>query len=201
MTTEAHNEFLREQRELERRRREANTKECEDLRDYVDNRILRLNRARLRMVYQQEREEDERITRRAEERRQRREERIARYEAIERGFMEAEDFLAAQCRIDDWERAREATERENMYNEEMDQREVDRFWGLDLFEANKRAELERLRQFYVERVKKTNEKLMFAKVVNEFSVEADHVLCHDEKALLEELARVNLQKRKSRYVT
>jgi hypothetical protein len=152
------------------------------------------------MAYQAEREEDERINRRAEDKKQRKLARIARYEEIERSLMEAEDFLSAQFRMDKWEAIREAHERDEMYNEELDQTEVDRFWGFDLYEEKKKAELDRLRQFYVNRVKQTNEKLAYAKVVNKYAIEADNILARDENALLDELARINVMKQKKQYV-
>lgn len=46
----------------------------------------------------------------------------------------------------DWQCLHEQAEREDMFNEEMDQTEFDRFWGFDLFERIQNEEEARLRK-------------------------------------------------------
>lgn len=52
----------------------------------------------------------------------------------------------------DWQCLHEQAEREDMYNEELDQTEFDRFWGLDLYERIQNEEETRLRKVYEDRV-------------------------------------------------
>ena len=57
-----------------------------------------------------------------------------------------------QFRDYEWQVLHEQSEREDMYNEELDQTEFDRFWGLDLFIQIQNKEEMRLRKMYAERV-------------------------------------------------
>jgi hypothetical protein len=57
-----------------------------------------------------------------------------------------------QLRDYEWQVLHEQSEREDMFNEESEQRAFDRFWGLDLYVQVQNEEEARLRQFYEERV-------------------------------------------------
>lgn len=47
-------------------------------------------------------------------------------------------------------------ERELMYNEEIDQCEIDRFWGIDTYEANKLKFENDLKESYIKRLQEAN---------------------------------------------
>lgn len=55
---------------------------------------------------------------------------------------------APQLRDYDWQCLHEEAEREGMFNEELDQTEFDRFWGLDLYQRIQNEEESRLRKVW-----------------------------------------------------
>ena len=55
-----------------------------------------------------------------------------------------------------------------MFRAEQDQRLVDRFWGLDLFERNMHAEEQRLREQYRRRVAELNGYLAYTGAIKKF---------------------------------
>lgn len=59
-----------------------------------------------------------------------------------------------------------------MQSEEVDQRKVDRFWGLDLYERNMHAEEKRLKEQYLLRVAQLNGYLAQTKAIRTFSVKS-----------------------------
>jgi len=59
-----------------------------------------------------------------------------------------------------------------MWFEEMEQCSVDRFWGLDLEAANRKAEREKWIAWYNARVQATREKLIMSRQIRPFVIEA-----------------------------
>jgi len=134
-----------------------------------------MERRKKRLERALEREEEDRVARRAAERAQRCALRIAGYEANERRLMEIEDDRSLMHRFYLWEPAQEDDARESMWDAELEQCELDRFWGFEVFEARKRAEEERLREFYRNRVREVNELLVMTEAIRPFKLEAGDV--------------------------
>lgn len=195
-TQEAYQSHVKYLQEVEQAKREIFHEECEELKDYIDERSRRLYRHRERRRREEQRLEEERIMKRRLEREERYRQRIASYEAKERLFMEVEDHYASEYRWKCWELEREMQEREDMFNEECEQCEVDRFFGFDLFEQRRREEIAKMRDFYRARVQTINEKLMMSKSTRNFTIRADSILVHNEAALVEEMARLQAKKKR-----
>ncbi len=86
------------------------------------------------------------------DRTERRRVRFEKYLECERDNMVYEDSRSYELRRYEFEVIQEYIEREEMYNEEKDQTEVDRFWGLDLYQRKLHEEEERLRKIYIAKV-------------------------------------------------
>lgn len=87
-------------------------------------------------------------------------ERFLQYLAQENAIMEQEDYRSYQLREYHKELERETFEQELMLHEEQNQCEVDRFWGIDLFQKLLEQEEKRLLSDYLQYVKYLNQ-LMF----------------------------------------
>jgi len=111
--------------------------------------------------------------------------------------MEYEDTRSFHYREYQAEQIREEKERENMYNEEQEQCEVDKFWGIELFEKNLLQEERRLREFYAQRVKTLNQELVKMKVVQNVSYDSyKSYIIPEQKYQQEDMRRrVKLQQR------
>jgi len=111
--------------------------------------------------------------------------------------MEYEDTRSFHYREYQAELIREEKERENMYNEEQEQCEVDKFWGIELFEKNLLQEERRLREFYAQRVKTLNQELVKMKVVQNVSYDSyKSYIIPEQKYQQEDMRRrVKLQQR------
>ena len=86
------------------------------------------------------------------DREERRRVRFEQYLESERENMVYEDARSYSLRTYEFEVIQQCIEREMMFNEEQDQIEVDRFWGLDLYQRKLHEEEERLRKLYIAKV-------------------------------------------------
>lgn len=147
----------RDAQKAEQRREEL--RRYEELKDYVRERLIILDRHQKQMIRIAEQAEEDRLAKRAAEKSARRAQRFAKYLEDERQRMVIEDRRSGEMRFLQYETVREAQERARMWEEECEQCERDRFWGLDYFENMMRREELRLRQFYEDRVRYKNDQL------------------------------------------
>lgn len=167
------------QREEERRKKSAEIekverirkqKELRALRSYVYDKTCELEEnAQLRRA-EAVRLEQERLLNRQLDREKRREQRYQQYLLKERQHMNYEDYRSYQLRDYSWQCEHEQNEREGMFNEELNQIEVDRFWGLDLFVRRQYEEEARLRQLYADKVEQLNSILVKTRAVKACAV-------------------------------
>lgn len=159
------------QRYLDRTAKEAADKRAEELKkyqetvSYVEARTRELNRKHQRNVRHNEQAEADRIELRKLQREERRAKRIAGYETRERAEMSIEDKHSAQYRFFMWETARILEERENMWNEECDQTEVDNFWGFPTDARRQAEERDRLKKIYDDHVEVMRVKCVEAQLI------------------------------------
>ena len=156
--------------EIERVERIRKQKELRELRSYVYDKTCELEEnAQLRRA-EAVRLEQERLLNRRLDREKRREQRYLEYLLKERQHMNYEDYRSYQLRDYNWQCEHEQNEREGMFNEELNQIEVDRFWGLDLFVRRQYEEEARLRQLYADKVEKLNSILVKTRAVKACAV-------------------------------
>lgn len=156
--------------EIERVERIRKQKELRELRSYVYDKTCELEEnAQLRRA-EAVRLEQERLLNRQLDRENRREQRYLQYLLKERQHMNYEDYRSYQLRDYSWQCEHEQNEREGMFNEELNQTEVDRFWGLDLFVRRQYEEEARLRQLYAVKVEKLNSILVKTRAVKACAV-------------------------------
>ncbi|RYH13211.1 hypothetical protein EON65_36220 [archaeon] len=161
--------MLKRKREAQRRReRRQELQKFEELKDYVRERTVVLDRHQKQMERIAAQVETDRLAKRAAEREVRKQERYAKYLEQERYMMQEEDKRSGEMRFHGFEKKREEFERIRMYDEEMEQCEVDRFWGIDYYENMMAQEEQRLRKFYEDRVKYKNEQLVIMKSITSF---------------------------------
>lgn len=156
---EKHALFKERERLKEEERRRIAQQNLQTLKDYIQERLTVLDRQQDQMKAMQEEEELRRQQQRIFDKQERRRLRFAAYLQEERWHMEVEDARSHALRAYLEEIQRENMERENMFNAECDQREMDRFWGVDYFEECLRIEEQRLRAFYQARVIQLNREL------------------------------------------
>lgn len=154
-----HAKFKERERLKEEERKRIAQENLQTLKDYIKERITVLDRQQDLMKSLQEEEEIRRQQQRMFEKQERRRLRWEEYLATERFHMENEDARSHAHRAYIEEIYRENEERENMYNMECDQREIDRFWGLDYYEEMLREEEKRLRAFYQARIIQLNREM------------------------------------------
>lgn len=172
-----HRAYLKKQADIKKARQDAIDKEVDRLCNHVKERMAELQFTEELAQQARLKAEQERLKKRAEDRVKRRELRFEQYLEAERDNMIFEDsrsykvnfslhfylhstpcILSFRCnkftqfRDYEWQLLHEHSEREDMFNEEMEQTEFDRFWGFDLFEAMQNQEEERLRKMYEDRV-------------------------------------------------
>lgn len=156
---EKHAKFKERERQREEERRICAQQDLQTLKDYIKERITVLDRQQDLMKTIQEEEEIRRQQQRVFDKQERRRLRFEAYLMQERSHMEAEDGRSHALRAYLKEIWREDFERESMFNAECDQREVDRFWGLDYYEEMLREEEKRLRAFYQARIIQLNREM------------------------------------------
>ena len=164
-TALAHHNYVSDMNEIARKRREAELMEYNEHILYVDNREARLKRKQELLKRTLQLEEESRVERRAADKLARRLLRFAQYEAVERGLMETEDNRSYKLRY--WCRELEIAreERETMFNEECEQCQVDRFWGLDKFAHERDMHEKAVRDFFLKRVKETRLMCEFTNII------------------------------------
>jgi hypothetical protein len=146
---------------------------------YVENRSRDLNRKYQRNLRHSEQAEADRLELRKLQKEERRAKRIAGYEAAETSVMMFEDQRSAQHRFFIWETARILEERENMFNEELDQTEVDNFWGFPTDARLKAEERDRQQYLYNCEVDNMRVKCVEAQIIRPYGWEADQKLYRD----------------------
>lgn len=151
--------YRHKQAQLRAAAREKELRELHALKDYVNERSKVFRRRHKQMELLAQQEERDRVERRLGDREQRRQAKFAQYLEAERAHMAAEDSRAYGVRLLAWETAQIEREREDMFNAQLEQTEVDRFWGLDLFERSLGAEEQRLKAAYERKVVALNQQM------------------------------------------
>lgn len=184
-----HKAYVERKEALEREKREKELKELHEIRLKVRLKTDSLAEARDYKEYMAQLREVDRVERRKDDRLRRREARFQKYLEAECQHMMHEDWRSYQLRDYLWQCANEEREREGMFNAELDQTEVDSFWGLDIFERKKNEEELRLRKLYEIKVREMNTLLVRTSAINQFSAPSltkigtlheDQYLMHDE---------------------
>ena len=137
--------------------------ELQTIRNFIDEKTVLFNRRQEQLRHLAEEREQHRLQRRAFDKMERRRLRFEEYIENERRHFLFEDNRSYQLRHYRCECDRELREREDMFDEECAQREIDRFWGIDAFYQRMRDEERRLRMFYEQRVREANAPLMILK--------------------------------------
>jgi hypothetical protein len=127
--------------------------------------MITMERYSLQKQHIAEEYEKNRLYERQLQREERRQQRFDTYLSYERNEMIYEDKQSYSLREYEYEQIREGIERENLFNEECDQCEIDRFWSIDTYYSRLNDEEKRLARIYIEQVIKTNEQLSFMKLV------------------------------------
>eukprot|EP01034_Spumella_vulgaris_P029800 gene29800-36906_t len=153
------------QEEIAAALREKELREMIALKDYVNERSKVSRRRQKQMEHQSEQEEHDRIERRQGERDLRRAAKFEQFIEHERECMLREDVRSYELRRHDWEVSQTHREREEMWNAEQEQCEVDRFWGLDQYERRMNDEERRLKRLYEAKVIDLNMKLSSMRAV------------------------------------
>lgn len=138
---------------------------------YVNDRIRDIQRKEMRARRHKEQMEVDRIEKRHEDRENRRRLRIAGYEAAERDLMKYEDEQGWWSRYHANERIIYMRERENMFNEELEQTQIDSFWGINTHLMQQQAEIERKAKLYDMKVEEMRVKCIHARVVKPYAWE------------------------------
>ncbi|KAJ1434670.1 hypothetical protein B484DRAFT_393887 [Ochromonadaceae sp. CCMP2298] len=112
--------------------------------------------------------EQQRLDLRAQGREDKRLVRFNIYLEAERAHLLYEEKRSYKLRDYEWQLLHEQGEREDMFNEEMDQTEVDRFWGFDRFVQLQNREELRLRLLYEQKVAHLNGELVKVKAIHSF---------------------------------
>ncbi len=165
------------EKHLQRVQEEKEKKEMEDRRifneqvKYVNDKLLDRERREMRERRHREQAEVDRVEKRAEDRAARRRAKIAGYEAAEREIMAVEDLRSWWYRYDENELIIRTRERENMWNEEMEQTEIDAFWGFFTAAKLKQEALERAQKAYDETVEKYRVNCIHARVIKPYDWE------------------------------
>jgi len=164
-----HGDYLEKQARLAAERKAARDHEIHMynvlIREYFEQKELLDNLARI----EAEKAEKQRLINRYEDRMQRRAKRFEDYLNHEREHMKFEDVRSYLFRDYEWQLLHEQQEREDMFNEEMDQTEVDRFWGFDNFIQQQNKEELELRQLYEEKTRYLNKQLVLMQSIQPFN--------------------------------
>lgn len=163
---ESHEAYLARIAEEARLRRLREIQEHKELIIYINERSNILERKRNQMERMKEQKELDRVEKRHAEKMSRREHKYQVYLSNERDLLTHEDDRSYKLRFYEWECRQEDREREDMYSEYLEQTEVDRFWGLELFERRLNAEEKRLREVYAKRVQYFNNQLVGMKQIH-----------------------------------
>lgn len=151
---------IRQKQEEEKKARRAKElEELQTLRNYVHERIITMERYHTQRQHIAEEYEKNRLFEREMAKEARRKLRFEQYLQYERGCMAEEDYRSYLYREYYHEQQREWSEREAMFNEELEQTEIDRFWGFDSFHHRFRREEDRLHDVYIQQLREKNHQL------------------------------------------
>lgn len=139
--------------------REKELEEIKQLKNYVNDRMITLNKYGLQQQRLTEENERRRQLERLEAKERRRKEKYEKYLQYEKDCLEYEDYRSYQLREYCYELERELIERETMFNEELEQTEIDRFWGFDIYYQRMKVEENRLHDFYIQQIQEKNHQL------------------------------------------
>lgn len=127
---EGHTAYLDREAEKERIKKAQYEDFLKNTYAYVDSRMRALRRKKLQEEREAERKEEDRLAQRVRDKIERRDARLARQEARERIVMAWEDERGHCLRADLLEETIRATHHRAMIAAEIDQRQIDRFWGI-----------------------------------------------------------------------
>jgi hypothetical protein len=155
------------EKEAERKRqlRDQELKEYDTLKNYVRERIITMERYHSQQRHISEEFEKNRLYERQLARQERQQEKFQLYLQYEQQCMGFEDYRSYRLRELYYEQIRENVERENMFNEELEQTEIDKFWGIDAYHLSMHQEEDRLNEFYMKRVQEKNRQLTEMKCI------------------------------------
>lgn len=174
-----HQEYLSRVQQEEERRRKEELEEFEKRVSYVHERVRGIERREMRRKRHAEQAEVDRIEKRKQDREDRARLRIAGYEANERTLMGREDTRSWWMRYDENDRMIQARERENMFNEELEQTAIDSFWGFATAARLAQEALERKQAAYDALVEQMRIKCIQAHIVKPTKWEAKHKVFKD----------------------
>lgn len=175
----AHDLYLKDQEEIASRKKAADDEMYNERIAYVQKRLRRVDRKNKLLQRQLELEEENRIEKRAAERLARKALRIAGYEAAERVLMEVEDVHSRNRQFYEFEQQLIYSEREAMFEEEMEQRSEDNFWGLDNEELRRLERIAALKKFYEDKQENLRQQLIMTKAIRPFQLEAKYKVFRD----------------------
>ena len=175
----AHELYLKDQEEIAARKKAADDEIYNERIAYVEKRLRRIDRKNKLLQRQLEQEEENRLEKRAAERLARKALRIAGYEAAERVLMEVEDVHSRNRQFYEFEQLLIFTEREAMFEEEMEQRAEDNFWGLDNEELRRLERIATLKKFYEDKQEYMRQQLIMTKAIRPFTMEAKYKVFKD----------------------
>ena len=175
----AHELYLKDQEEIAARMKAAEKEIYDERVSYVQKRLRRIDRKNKLLQRQLELEEENRLERRAAERLARKALRIAGYEAAERVLMEVEDVHSRNRQLYEFEQLLIYREREAMFEEEMEQRAEDNFWGLENEERRRQERIATLKKFYEDKQEYMRQQLIMTKAIRPFELEAKYKVFRD----------------------
>lgn len=155
-----HRAYLQEQADAAAALVAAKAAEVRRLQAYVKDRLGQIAEHSDYDNKQQIFREMERLRIREQERLERREMRYKKYMECEREHLMYEDNRSYKLRDYNWQVVHEHKEQMDMLTAEMEQTEVDRFWGVDLYERKQNEEEERLRKAYERKVHQLNQMMV-----------------------------------------
>jgi len=175
----AHELYLKDQEEIAARKKAAENEIYNERLAYVQKRLRRIDRKNKLLQRQLELDEENRIEKRAAERLARKALRIAGYEAAERVLMEVEDVHSRNRQLYEFEQLLIYREREAMFEEEMEQRAEDNFWGLENEELRRLERIAALKKFYEDKQEYMRQQLILTKAIRPFEIETKYKVFRD----------------------
>ena len=125
-----HCAYLQREEDKARRKKEEYEEFLKNTRAYVEARMRALRRKEVMRQREAERREEDRLAQRVRDKIERRDARLARQEARERLIMAWEDEMGNCMRLDTIEEGKRKYHLRMMVAAEVEQRQIDRFWGI-----------------------------------------------------------------------
>lgn len=172
-------------------KREAELREYIKLKDYVNERTRLFRRREKQMELMSLQEEADRVERRKADKTRVKEEKFQKYLECERLSMTMEDEYSYKRRFFEWECDQIAREREDMFNAECEQTDIDRFWGFEVYERRINEEEKRLRHFYEQKVLRLNQELVVQKTTLPFKKHVKSIIINDSQGDTAAVAKVD----------